>query len=264
MNPGFNLMLPGFFTTMGVPLIKGRDFSDADRVGSPLVAIVNETSVKRFVPSGTPIGLHFGWMGSGPMPFRIIGVVKDMKGSNLKEEPKPWTYLPALQSEKPWGMTYYVRTSGDPKSLERMIVKTVAQFDPTLPVFDMRTLEDQIDRTQFMDRLFSWLAAAFGILATVLALIGLYGVTSYSVARRRQEIGIRMALGAQQQSIFSMVMREVLVVCAVGLVAGIPFAFWLGRLVSHQLFGVKPDDPWAFAAPVVAIVIVSATAGFLP
>ncbi|MGH9582988.1 MAG: ABC transporter permease, partial [Bryobacteraceae bacterium] len=188
MNPGFNQMLPGFFTTMGVPLIAGRDFSQRDSVGAPLVAIVNETFVKRFVRHGSPLGLHFGLGGVGPMPYEIIGVAPDMKVTDLKQKAEPYTYMSTLQDEKPSSMTYYVRTAQNPKAVTRSIRQALRGLDPSLPMYDVKTIEEQIDQTQFIDRLFAWLSSAFGILATLLASVGLFGITSYSVTRRTREI----------------------------------------------------------------------------
>jgi predicted permease len=264
MNPGFNQMLPGFFTTMGVPLIAGRDFSDRDTAGSPQKVIVNQTFIHRFVPHGSPLGLHLGLGGGGPMPYEIIGVVGDMKGGNLKEEAKPYTYMAALQEEKPSSMTYYVRTAQDSKAMTQSIRQTLRGLDASLPLYDVKTLEHQIDQTHFIDRLFAWLSSAFGVLATLLASIGLYGITSYSVSRRTQEIGIRVALGAEQRNVFRMIMREVFLLALVGIMAGAPLAFWLARIAAGELFGVKPNDLFVITATVLVILAVSALASFVP
>ena len=264
MNPGFNQLLPGFFTTMGIPLIAGHDFSERDTAGAPHVAIVNETFVKRFAPHGSPLGLHFGLGGGGPMSYEIIGVIPDIKCGDLKEEAKPYTYMPALQDEKPSSMTYYVRTMQDSKATTQSIRQTLRSLDVSLPIYDVKTLEDQIDQTLFIDRLFAWLSSAFGVLATLLAAIGLYGVTSYSVARRTQEMGIRVALGAEQRNVFRMIMREVILLTIVGIAAGAPLVFWAAKLVSGEVFGIKSNDPLVITAAVLVIIAVSALAGFAP
>ncbi len=264
MNPGFNQMLPGFFATLGVPLIAGRDFSERDIARAPLVAIVNETFVKRFAPQGSPLGLRFGFGGGGPMPYEVIGVVPDIKGGDLKEETKPYTYMAALQDEKPSGLTYYVRTMRDPKAIAPSIRGALRSLDASLPLYDLKTMADQIDQTQFIDRLFAWLSSAFGVLATLLAAIGLYGITSYSVARRTQEIGIRVALGAMQRNVFRMIMHEVLFLTAVGIAVGAPLVFWTAKIASGEVFGIQVNDPFAIAAAVLVIVAVSALAGFVP
>jgi predicted permease len=263
MNPGFDQLLPEFFTTMGAPLIAGRDFAQTDTTGAHQVAIVNETFVKRFVPHGSPLGLHFGYGEGGPMPFEIIGVVRDFKsGGNLRQEPKPFVFLPMLQNEAPGETTYYVRAT--PRAATQSVRQVLRSLDPTLPLYEFKTLEMQIDQTQFVDRLFAWLSSAFGILATLLAAIGLYGTTSYAVTRRTQEIGIRIALGAEQSNVFRMIMSEVLVLTGLGIVVGAPLVYWAAKIASNQVFGIRTDDPIMIAAAVLVIVTVSALAGFVP
>ncbi|MDQ2712427.1 MAG: ABC transporter permease [Acidobacteriota bacterium] len=264
MNPGFNRLLPGFFTTLGAPLIAGRDFSERDTAGAPQVAIVNETFVKRFVPNGRAIGLHFGLGGGGPTPYEIVGVVRNVKDGDLKEEAKPYTYMSALQDEKPSSMTYYVRTMHNPKAIAQSIRQMLRSLDTSLPIYDLKTLENQIDQTQFIDRLFAWLSSAFGILATLLAAIGLYGITSYSVARRTHEIGIRVALGAEQRNVFQLIMREVLLLTIVGIAAGAPLVFWVAKIASGEVFGIKSNDPFLITTAILVIIAVSALAGFIP
>ncbi len=263
MNPGWNQMLPGFFSTMGVPMIAGRDFRNTDVAGRPEVVIVNETFVKRYV-HGNPLGLHVGWGGSGPMPFEIVGVVRDMKGGDLKEKGKPWTYTAALQAKAPSAMTFYVRAAKSPTALTPAVRQALKRLDPALPIFDLKTMEQQINETQFIDRLFAWLSSAFGALATLLASIGLYGVTSFAVTRRTQEIGIRLALGAEQGRVFRLVMREVFALTAMGIIVGVPMALAFGKLLSNQLFAIKPQDPVVLLGAIGVIVLVSAAAGYLP
>ncbi|HEX7362971.1 MAG TPA: ABC transporter permease [Bryobacteraceae bacterium] len=261
---GFNAMLPGFFTTMGVPLMAGRGFSKSDSVGTPLVAIVNEAFVKRFVEHGSHLGLHFGFWGSDAMPYKIVGVVRDVRAIDLKQNAMPCTYFPALQDENPSSLTYYVRTAQDPKALTQSIRKVLRSLDPSLPMYQVKTVQDQIDQTQFIERLFAWLSSAFGILATLLASVGLFGIMSYSVARRTREIGIRMALGAEQREIFRMVMGEALLLAAIGIVAAAPLIYWAGKIASGEIFGVRTDDPFVIAGAAFVIVAVSALAGYLP
>ncbi len=263
INPGWNQMLPGFFSTMRVPIIAGREFTEADAAQSQKVVIVNETFVKRYV-HGRALGLHLGWGGSGPMPFEIVGVVKDLKGGDLKEAAKPWTYTAALQDETPSAMTFYVRTGQEPITMTQSIREVLRKLDPLLPMFDIKTVEQQIEETHYIDRLFAWLSSSFGLLATLLASVGLYGVTSFAVARRTHEIGIRMALGAERGNVLRLVMKEVLLLAAVGVLIGVPVALALGRLLASQLFNVKPQDPLVLACAVVVILLVSAFAGFLP
>ncbi|HXF28128.1 MAG TPA: ABC transporter permease, partial [Bryobacteraceae bacterium] len=264
MNPGFDAMLPGFFSTMGVPLIAGRDFRDRDIDGAPEVVIVNEAFVKRFFPHRNPLGMRLGWGGRGPLECQIIGVVKDIKGIDLREKAEPWTYTAELQREKPSELNFYVRTRHDPLAISREIRQTLRSLDPALPLIKMKTLEQQIDETQFVDLLFAWLASAFGVLATLLASIGLYGVTAFSVARRTREIGIRMALGAQRGDVIRLVTREVLLLSAIGIAAGIALALALGKLVESQLYEIKGRDPVVMTAATVVILVVAALASYIP
>ncbi len=264
MNPGFNQVLPGFFQTMANRIIAGRDFTKRDIAGAPKVVIVNETFVKRFYPRESPLGHRIGWGGDGPLDIEIVGVARDMKGGDLKETMKLWTYTPALQDEKPSQLTFYIRTSQDPLALAQAALQTVASLDASLPVVDLKTVQKQIRETHFLDRLFAWLSAAFGLLATLLASVGLYGVTAYAVARRTQEIGIRMALGAARGNVLRLILREVLILVGAGVAVGVPAALALGKLVESQLFGVKANDPMVMMLATAVIITVSALAGYLP
>jgi predicted permease len=264
MNPGFNQVLPGFFETIGAGLIAGRDFTEQDSAGAPKVVIVNETFVKRFYPHENPLGHRLGWGPEGPLEFEIVGVAPDMKGGDLREESKPWTYTPELQDQAPSELTFYLRTSLDPLSLAQAARQSVSSLDASLPVFNVKTVETQIKETHFLDRLFAWMSIAFGVLATVLASVGLYGVTAYAVARRTQEIGIRIALGAARGNVLGLILREVLILVGLGVAVGVPAALALGRLVESQLFGVRANDPLVMTLAVGVIVAVSLVAGYLP
>jgi predicted permease len=264
MNPGFNQVMPGFFSTMGVPLLMGRDFTDRDVEGAPKVVIVNETFLKRFCPDGKPLGRHIGWGDGGPMPMEIVGVVRDLKGIDLRETEKAWTFTPALQNAAPSEMTFYVRSKQDPRALVQAAQRMANRLDSSLPVYNVKTIEMQIEETHFLDRLFVLLSAAFAVLATLLASIGLYGVTAYNATRRTQEMGIRVALGAERTDILRLVMREVLWLTAIGIAAGGPLAVALGKLVQNELYGMKASDPAVMIAAVVVITSVSALAAYLP
>jgi len=264
MNPGYNEMLPGFFSTAGVRLIAGRDFNERDTAGAPAVVIVNETFQQRFFPHDSSLGHRIGWGGSGPTPMEIVGVVKDMKEGDLKEKPKPWTFTPVLQNPAPGAVTFYVRTARNPLTVAQAARQVVHRMDAALPVYDLKTLDAQIDETHFLDRLLAWLSVAFGLLATLLASIGLYGITAFSVTRRTQEIGIRMALGAARGNVLRLVMREVLVLAAAGLVIGVAASLVLGRLLESQLFEMKANDPAVIAGASAVVLLVSTVAGYLP
>jgi len=264
MNPGYNEMLPGFFSGASVPLMAGRDFNERDTAGTPQVVIVNETFQKRFFPHESPLGHRIGWGDAGPATLEIVGVVRDMKVGDLKEKPKPWTFTPVLQNPAPGAVTFYVRTAGDPLTVAQAARQVVRRMDAALPMYDLKTVDTQIDETHFLDRLLAWLSIAFGCLATLLATIGLYGTTAYSVTRRTQEIGIRMALGAARGNVLRLVMQEVLILVVVGLIVGVAASLALGRLIESQLFEMKAGDPAVFAGAIAVVALVSVLAGYVP
>ena len=261
MTAAWNQVLPGFFSTIGVSLIAGREFTEKDSTGAPPVAIVNEAFVKRFFPGQNPLGRHIGYR---KPDIEVVGVVRDSKGGDLKEKPREWTYTPVFQDKKPSQVTFYVRSMAPPAGLAPAVRQTMNRLDAALPVLDMKTLETQVNETHFLDRLFALLSGVFGFLATLLASIGLYGVTASSVGRRTQEIGIRMALGARQGSVLGLILKEVLLLAAIGIVIGIPVALALGRLVESQLYGMRASDPGVLTAGVATIAAVSLLAGYIP
>jgi predicted permease len=266
MNPNINAVLPGFFTTMGVPLTAGRDFNVRDTVGYPKVVIVNEEFVKRYVPEGNPVGLRLGWFGQGPRDYQIIGVVKNSKQSDLREQIKPCTFISLLQypgAALP-DLTFYVRTVHDPLTEARQIRRTVAQIDSSIPVSKLKTLDMQIDETQNIDRLFACLSTAFAAAATLLASIGLYGLMMFVVSRRRLEIGIRLALGAERHQVLSLMMKEVLLLSFSGVSCGLLFALLLARFVQSQLYVVTAADPFVITLACSVILAVCCIAGYLP
>jgi ABC-type antimicrobial peptide transport system permease subunit len=169
-----------------------------------------------------------------------------------------------LQDAAPAEMTYYLRTNQDPLSLAQAARQSVAGLDASLPVFNVKTVETQIRETHFLDRLFAWLSIAFGMLATLLASVGLYGVTAYAVARRTQEIGIRIALGASRTNVLRLILRETMVLVGAGVAAGVMAALALGRLVESQLFGIKANDPMVLMLAIGVIVAVTVLAGYIP
>jgi predicted lysophospholipase L1 biosynthesis ABC-type transport system permease subunit len=225
---------------------------------------VNETFQRRYFPHESPLGHRIGWGDSGPTDIEIVGVVKDVKVGDLKEKPRPWTFAAVLQNPAPGAVTFYVRTARNPLAVAQAARQAVRRMDAALPVYDLKTVDAQIGETHFLDRLLAWLAVAFGCLATLLASIGLYGITAFNVARRTQEIGIRMALGAVRGNVLRLVMREVLTMAAAGLTIGALATLALGRLVESQLFGMKAGDPLVIAGAMSVVLLVSALAGYLP
>jgi predicted permease len=257
---------PNYFATVGTPLVSGREFSESDRSDSPKVAIVNEKLARRYFAGRNPIGqrLAIGG-GNGVRPnIEIVGVVKDTKHASIREEIHPFMYLPYAQDPDLGSGTFYVHTSQDPSALAATLRRTVQGFDPNLPVFDLRTLAEQADESVYTDRLLTIFSLCLGLLAALLAAIGLYGVLTYMVTRRTHELGIRMALGATPMNVTWLVLKEVVRMAATGLAIGLLAAFGLGRMIESQLFGVKASDPLVFAISTVLLAGVAMLAGWLP
>ncbi|MBS1872117.1 MAG: ABC transporter permease [Acidobacteria bacterium] len=262
MQAKWNSVLPGFFSTLGAPLIAGRDFRESDAGSKVRSVIVNEAFVKRFFKDGVALGRHVGF--GSPPRIEIVGVVKDMQAESLNTPVRPWTWTAALEDSEPGPLTFYVRTRGNPLTAAQSARDVVKRIDASLPVFDLKTVEAQAGETHFTSRLLAMLAAAFGLVATLLASVGLFGVTAYSVVRRTREIGIRIALGAERRIVLKLVLREVALVAATGLAAGVPLALGLGRLIQSQLFGVKGSDPWTMSIAMASIASACLLAGYLP
>jgi predicted permease len=278
-EPFMNSISPNYFATLGVPIVAGRDFNLKDtaevlhrkRPGheddyETATIMINETFAKRYFAGRDPIGRHIG-MGIDPgtkLDMEIIGVVKDIKYTTLRDEIPEQAFEPYLASRYAGDMTVYARTTLDPTQLFPALRAAVREMDPNVPIYEMRTMDEQINNSLNTERLTASLSAAFGLLATLLASIGLYGVMAYTVARRTREIGIRMALGAVQGNVIWMVMREVLVLVAIGIGGGLPIAFALMGLVRSQLYGLAPNDPSTLAYAAVGLALVACLAGYFP
>jgi predicted permease len=259
-----------FLSTMHIPVLKGRDLSAGDGSGSPKVALVNETFVKQFLGGREPIGLVFAF-GNSRRPstkderVQIVGVAKDAHYSSVRAVVPPTVYLPYVQSlESLRQMTFAIRTNVPPLSIANAVRKAVAEIDPTIPVARMQTMDDQAAESISRERLMAELVSGFGILAALLAAIGIFGVMAYTVARRNREIGIRLALGATAAGVRWMVLRESVVIVAAGLAIGVPSAFALSRLAASLLYGVKPHDVWSFSIAVLLMTGIGAGAAWLP
>jgi ABC-type antimicrobial peptide transport system permease subunit len=210
--------------------------------------------------------MHLGF-GTDPgthTEMEIIGVVKDIKYMNLRQEIPIQAYVPYMNSPYLSGMTIYVRTAGEPNQLMSSIRAKMRDLDANIPVYAMRTMDEQISNSLSTDRMIASLSTVFGSVATVLAIIGLYGVMSYSVAQRTREIGIRMALGAEQGKVIGMVMREVTMLIAIGVTVGVPAALLLTRVVKSQLYGLEAHDPWTVGLATALLAIVACAAGYVP
>jgi predicted permease len=256
----YNELGAGYFGKMGIPLIAGREFTEADNLAGTKVAVVNQMFAKRFFEGQNAIGHKFGM---GKPDTEIIGVVKDSHYARVKEEPYPVFYTPWRQDKQIGSLGFYVRSALPAKQMIPQIRRVMASLDRDLPAEDLRTLDDTIQLNIRSDRIVLQLAGAFAILATALAMLGLYGVMAHSVARRTREIGIRMALGAEPGRIRSMVMREMLWILGIGLAVGVPAALALARYTESQLYGVRAYDA-VVAGAMLALAATAVAAGYLP
>jgi len=263
MQAFMNSLSPQYFETMKIALLEGRDFRQPDIREGAKVAIVNRKFAEHFFKGGSAVGKHIG-QGTGPrskLDIEIIGVVADSLYEGPREGVRRQVFVPN------WGrnsVTFYARTLTSSAASYNVVRNEVKQLDATMPVYEMKTLEAQLDETLLSDHLIALLSAGFGLLATILASIGLYGVMAFVVVRRRKELGIRLALGAQPASVIWLVMREVLLLLAIGLAVGIPAAIGAGRYISAQLYGIQPNDPLIAISTTVLLAVVSAAAGLIP
>ena len=261
-NARYNELGPGFFGKMGVPLIAGREFTDSDTLTAPKVAIVNETFVKRFLGSQSPVGARFFY--NGPPAAEIVGVVKDSHYAGVKQKPPAMFYTPWRQDKELNGLEFYVRSGLPESQMVSQMRRVMASIDRDLPPENLRTMEQQISQNIQSDRIVLQLAATFAILATVLAMLGLYGVMAHSVTRRTREIGIRMALGAGPRRIRTMVLRELAWILGIGLVTGVPAALVLSTYTKSQLFGVEAFDAVVVGGAILALTLTAVAAGYVP
>jgi predicted permease len=263
----FNEVGPGYFRTLGVPLLAGREFTEQDRVGAPKVAIVNEAFAKKFGLGRDAVGKHMGTGGredQQKMEIAIVGVMHDAKYSEVKDEVPPLFFLPVKQ-DSTIGSTYlYAKTSLAPEQLLRTIPVLVKRLDPNLPVEDLKTLPQQVKENTFLDRMISILAASFAVVATLLAAVGLYGVLAYTVSQRTREIGVRMALGASGRQVRGLVLRQVGVMTLVGGLVGVAAAIGLGQAAKSLLFGLAGWDPIAIGLAALVLAGVARGAGWVP
>lgn len=264
-NSRFNEVGPGFFRTIGIPLLSGREFTESDVVGSPKVAIVNEAFARKFNLGREAVGK---WMAMGNMKeeldIQIVGLIQDAKYSDVKDEIPPQFFRPYLQDEDLGFMNFYVRSFLLPEDVLSTIQTSVSALDPNLPVEGLKTMEQQIHENVFVDRMVGTLSAAFAILATLLAAVGLYGVLAYTIAQRTREIGLRIALGADRGSVRAMVFSQVGRMTVVGGVIGVGVALGLGRLARSLLFEIEPHDPAVISVAAIVLVLVAGGAGFIP
>lgn len=260
----YNEVSPGYFRTLGIPLLAGRDFSDADSPGRPQVAIVNEAFAEKFGLGKDAVGKHMAIGSGGPLEIEIIGLVADAKYSEVKDDVPPQFFLPRYQDEELGFMNFYVRGTLAPKDMLASMSQAVETLAPDLPVNGLATLPDVINENTFLDRMISLLSGGFALLATLLAAIGLYGLLSYSVAQRTRELGVRQALGATPGQLRAMVLSQVGWMGLIGGVIGLLFAVLLGRAAESILFGVSGYDPVVLVVATVLLGAVVIAAGYLP
>jgi putative ABC transport system permease protein len=263
MQAFMNAFSPGYFETMNIPLLEGRDFRISDAKRESTVAIVNRRFADHFFPGKSALGKHIGF-GGGPnakLNIEIIGVVANALYEGPREGVRRQVFIPN------WGKNsaaFYVRTQTPSTTASAVVRNEVKQLDPAMPLYEMKTVEGQLDETLLTDRLVAMLSAGFGFVATLLASVGLYGVMAFVVAQRKKELGIRLALGAQPGFVIWLVMREVLLLLAIGLAVGIPAAMGLGQYVASQLYGIQARDPLIATSTVLLLTVVSALAGLIP
>lgn len=265
MNPLINEVGPGFVHTLRVPLLQGRDFTPADNATAPPVAIVSETFARMYFKDRDPLGHKIGFRREKQTNITIIGVVREVKHVNLRDdESKRQVYLPSAQARSIENRTFYLRTAAPLETIVPAIRAVVKKEDPALAIDNLRTMRDQIDISLTMERIVSILCAAFGIIATLLAGIGLYGVMAFHVARRTREIGIRMALGAQRADVHRLVLKEASVLAITGVLIGVPLAITLSHYAKSLLFEIEPANPVIYLLTALFLLAVALIASFLP
>jgi predicted permease len=254
---------PGYFDTMQMPMRTGRAIDARDDASAPKVAVINETAARKYFPNENPIGQHFGSRPETAGQFEVVGVLRDAKYNSVRDPAPPTMYVPYLQNPIATAV-FQVRTAGDPASTVGAIREAVRQVDANLPMMNVSTQVDEVEKRLQQERIFAQAYALFGALALLLASIGLFGLMSYSVARRTNEIGIRMALGAQRTDVLQLVMVESMALVGVGVALGIAGALAAGRVVATLLFGLAATDGATIAGATLVMVAVSAFAGYLP
>ncbi len=264
MSTSTNYVAPGFFATMGIPLLAGRGPQTGDTASRPKVATINETFARKYFPGTSPVGRRFRWKWGEKDWIEVVGIVGDIKFYSVRAEPPPITYLPFLQS--PWmiDMTFEVRTATSTAVVAKEIYSAVRALDPVLPVVEMRTQEEQINSSLSTERLFAKLAGLFGALGLTLACVGLYGIMAYNVTLRTSEIGIRMALGAPRSRILWSVLNQSLSLVLVGLMAGCVLALATTRLIASTLYGVAPTNPVTLGMGMLLLFLVAMLAAWIP
>jgi predicted permease len=264
----YNIVGDRFFTALQIPVLEGRPFGPQDTLTSTKVGIINASLARERFPNENPLGRRFITRHDDGKPddwITIVGVCADTRYAHLRDEPPPQFFLPFSQQKNAGGgMTYEVRTTVDPESIVAQLRKAVQQQDSDLPLIDVRTQEQQIEATMQTERIFVAMTSSFGMLALALASVGIYGVMAYSVANRTNEIGIRLALGAQPRQVLAMILREATWVSLAGIAVGLAAALVLAQLVKSLLYGLQPADPVSLSAGALLLVAVALAASWIP
>jgi putative ABC transport system permease protein len=264
-NVDYDAVSSGYFSTLGIALLSGREFTQSDGATTPKVAIASEAMVKRFFPGRNPLGAHFAFGGGNKKPdIEIVGVVKDVKQEHVSSAIQPYVYIPYPQRPKLSGMTFYVRSTQDPLLLGTALQGEVREMDANLPVYDLKTMRRLVEEDLFSARMVAVLSASFAVLAALLAALGIYGVLAYVVVQRTREIGIRMALGAVASDVRFLIVKEVGSMVLIGIGVGLPLAYGLARLSESLLYGVHAGDPLVFTLGLGLIAVIALAACFIP
>jgi predicted permease len=261
----FDEVSAGYFHTLGVPLLAGREFTSSDVAGAPKVAVVNEEFARKFGLGRDAVGKAMA-LGGRPksLDIQIVGLIRNIAYSDVKGKPRALFYTPYRQDTTLGYINFYVRTARAPEQMLREIPTVMKRLDPNLPISELKTMPQQIRENVYLDRMISLLSTAFAALATLLAAVGLYGVLAYTVSRRTREIGVRMALGADASRVRRMVLRQVAMMTFVGSLIGLVAALALGRTAQSLLFGLAPYDPAVILVSLLVLAAVALAAGFLP
>ena len=254
---------PNFLDMMDIPIVAGRGLTDRDNQGAPKVAVINQAAVRHFFSNENPVGRRFGSSIETPDQFEVVGVVRDAKYDSVRDAAPPTMYVPVAQA-RAGNAVFEIRTVGSPAGAVSAVREAVRQVDPNLPAMDVSTQLEQIERRFGQEKVFAQAYTLFGGLAVLLAAVGLFGLMSYNVARRTNEIGIRMALGARSQDVLRLVMSESMLLVVAGIVIGMAIALGASHLVATLLFGLAPTDALSMGAAVLVMIVVSAIAGYLP
>jgi predicted permease len=257
------IVAPNYFDAMGIPLVAGRAFTERDNARAPQVAVLNQAAARKFFRNENPIGRKFGTSIDDTPDTEIVGVLRDVRYNDLREQPPPTMYVPHLQNN-PEDLVFSIRTAGDPGAVMTAARAAVGGVDPDIPVIAVQTQMSMLEQRFAHERVIAQAYTLFGAIALFVAAIGLFGLMSYNVSRRTREIGIRMAMGAHRKDVLNLVLRESMLLVALGITAGFAASVAAGHFVASQLFGLEPTDPVTMVSAMLVLCAVSAAAGYLP